>query len=267
MAASPLYHEIHGSGPPLLLIAGLASDSLSWGPVVGPLAERFRVILCDNRGCGRSGHLSPDAGIGDMADDCRLLLDHLGIARAHLLGHSLGGFIAQELALRHPQRVASLLLAATACRTTPRENRLFACWVGDPCRKSAPDRWYREIFRWLFTGRLLGDPERVAALLDAALSHPYPQSGGDFDLQVRAMATFDRCGELAAIGAPALVLAGSEDILFPPAYSAMLARIPGARLTVIGDAAHAIHLEQPGAFSREVAAFLDGLPEPVSSGT
>src|SRR5437764_14008294 len=99
-----LYYECHGSGAPLFLIAGLASDSQSWQPIIGDLASRFRVIALDNRGVGRTIPQDPPTSIRAMADDCVALIDHLRLPSVHVLGHSMGGFIAQELAIRPPTR-------------------------------------------------------------------------------------------------------------------------------------------------------------------
>src|SRR5215470_8594687 len=108
-----LYYEEHGSGEPLLCIMGFATDSTGWLLQVPEFAKRYRTIVFDNRGVGRSSKPTSAYTIHEMADDAAGLLDHLGIARAHVLGLSMGGMIAQELVLRHPQRVRGLVLAAT----------------------------------------------------------------------------------------------------------------------------------------------------------
>ena len=253
-----LYYETHGSGPPLLLIAGFASDSQSWQPVIRTLAERFRVIVCDNRGSGRTRPMDVFVSIGDMADDCGRLLDHLGLGASHVLGHSMGGFIAQELALRQPHQLLSLILAATACRNSPRNNALFADWINIHTSGVNLEQWFRAIFYWLFTLRFFDDRHNVAAALNYALDYPFPQSGAALANQVRAMAEFDRSGDISTITLPTLVITGSEDILFPLETADMLVQlIPAARLEMIRNAAHSIHCEQPDAFCRAIITFLD----------
>lgn len=253
-----LYYETRGSGPPLLLIAGMASDSQSWQPVVNALAEGFTTIVFDNRGCGRSRPMDEFVSIAGMAADGIRLLDHLGIGAAHVVGHSMGGFIAQELALRRPDRVVSLVLAATACRTSARNSQLFAGWAQERSRGADPGEWFRRIFYWLFSARFFEDPAAVTRALDAAVGYPYPQSGAAFANQVWAMAGFDRSGDLSGITLPTLVLAGREDILFPPeSTETLFSLLPAGRLATIGNAAHSIHVEQPEAFYREVVAYLE----------
>jgi pimeloyl-ACP methyl ester carboxylesterase len=93
-----LFYEIRSEGPPLILIAGLASDSQSWEPVMGSLSENFKVISLDNRGVGRTIHQDIDISIEKMTDDCISLLGHLGLESVHVLGHSMGGFVALDMA-------------------------------------------------------------------------------------------------------------------------------------------------------------------------
>ena len=268
-----LYYETHGSGSPLLLIAGFASDSQSWQPVIRTLAEHFSVIVFDNRGSGRTRPMNDFASIGDMADDCGRLLDHLGLGASHVLGHSMGGFIAQELALRQPHRVISLILAATACRNSPRNNALFADWVDNHTSGANLEQWFRAVFYWLFTPRFFDDRLNVAAAVDYAIDYPYPQSSAALANQVRAMAEFDRSGATAKIMLPTLVITGIEDILFPPETADILVQLlPAARLETIRNAAHSIHSEQPDAFCRAIITFLDvgsriGLRKRPLSGT
>lgn len=109
-----VYYEVHGGGPSLVLIAGIASDSQSWLPVVAPLAEHFTVIVYDNRGVGRTTPQDADVSMALLADDCAALIEHLGYSKVHLLGHSMGGFVAQDVAARYPDRIGHLILVGTA---------------------------------------------------------------------------------------------------------------------------------------------------------
>src|SRR3954469_11914440 len=125
-----LYYEVSGEGPPLLLITGLSGNTLGWAMLEPTLAEHFQVIAFDNRGAGRSAAPPGPYTTREMADDAVGLLDHLGIERTHVLGLSMGGMIAQELALAHPTRVDRLVLFATYARPRPAvHNPWLTNWV------------------------------------------------------------------------------------------------------------------------------------------
>ena len=119
------YYEIHGNGSPLVLIAGLASDSQSWQPVLGRLTKHFKVIIFDNRGIGRTRYPQESFQISTLAQDTVCLLEHLAIEKADILGHSMGGYIAQEIAIEYPQKVNRLILVSTRAASSLRTKSIF----------------------------------------------------------------------------------------------------------------------------------------------
>jgi pimeloyl-ACP methyl ester carboxylesterase len=252
-----LHFEQQGTGSPLLLVAGLASDSMSWLTVWNELGSRYRVVAPDNRGVGRTRPQDGPASIDAMADDCAALLAHLKIGRAAVVGHSMGGFVAQRLALRHPRLVERLVLVATGARPSPADVALFRDLADRQDAGEDPARWFRRLFDVVFTPRFLADPANVDAATRWALDYPYPQSPSAFRRQVEAIAAFDGTAGLAQIAAQTLVLAGREDVLFPlDGMQAFASRIAGARFEAIDGAAHAVHTEQPRVFVDAIARFV-----------
>ena len=251
-----LHYEDRGSGPPLLLVAGLASDSMSWLPVATPLAARFRTIMPDNRGVGRTLSQDGPCSIDAIADDCAALIRHLGVARASVLGHSMGGFVAQRLALRHPGLVDRLILVATGPRAGARDAAAFEDMATRLESGEDPRRWFARLFDTIFTRRFLDDPAKADAVMAWALAYPFPPSARGFRRQTDAVIAYDGSADLRGIAVPTLVVAGSEDVLFPPGECEAFARaIPGAAFVAIEGAAHAVHTEQPAAFVDAVARF------------
>ena len=255
-----IYYEVHGAGPPLLLIAGLASDSQSWRTIIPELARDHLVIIPDNRGVGRSTQTGIDISIGIMADDCIALLDYLGIPTAHMLGHSMGGFVALDCSLRYPQRLSSLTLAGTAAHNSRRNIQLFQKWADDLESGMDTAAWFAAVFPWLFTSKLLNDTQAMEMAIRYAVDYPYPQAATAFGKQIEALAAFDCSNRLTDINLPTLVIHGKEDLLFPAEQSiGLLGQIPRSRTCLIEGAAHSIHLENPGDF---VTAILDFLKDP-----
>ena len=253
-----IYYEIHGVGEPLMLIAGLASDSRSWGAVVEALAPHYQVIVFDNRGVGRTTPQTVEISVPQMADDVIGLIKYLGLTSVNLLGHSMGGFIAQDLAIRYPQYVKRLILAGTASAIGEQNNKLLGDLAHDRATGMELGEWFKAVFQLIFSSQFNNNEVAVAEALQFALDDPYSQSATGFSKQVAAIASYDCSDNLLAIRAQTLIIGGEKDILFTPAICRDLTEsIPNAALAIIAGAAHSIHGEQPQAFSDCVLSFLD----------
>jgi len=251
-----LYYEERGEGAPLLLIGGLAADSQSWLPIVPLLATRCRVITCDNRCVGRTVPQDVATSVPAMADDCVALVRHLGLDSVHVLGYSMGGFIAQDLATRHPGLVDRLVLASTAARNSRRNNDLFMDLAGALEQGAEAKAWFRNLFYWIFSAGFFNDRKAVEIALRMAVTYPYPQSAAAFRRQVGAIAEFEGA-PLAQLRTRTLVLGGTEDLLFPaPVCAAFAQSLPDAAWIPIAGAAHCVYLEQPELFARHVLEFV-----------
>jgi pimeloyl-ACP methyl ester carboxylesterase len=252
-----LYYVEVGTGEPLLLVTGFGADHLSWGFQLGAFSAGHRVIAFDNRGAGRSS--APDLPYTTklMADDAVALMDRLGIESAHVLGVSLGGMIAQEVALAHPARVRSLQLHATAARPDRYvlallENlRTVRGLVGAEAAQ-------RATALWLFAATTFNQrPEFVETMLYAARTQPYPQSDVGFARQGDAIVSHDALDRLGAITCPTLVGVGDEDALAPLRFSREIVRaIPHAELHTIAGAGHVAFWEKPAEFNALCLEFL-----------
>lgn len=252
-----LYYEVHGDGPPLLLVAGLASDVSSWQTVLPALSEHFRVILVDNRGIGRSVPEDAPVSVDLMADDCAALIDHLGYGPVHVLGHSMGGFTALSLAARYPDRVKKLVLAATGEKSSSRNTLLFSDLADLYERGEDPAGFFRTVFYWIFSPAFFEDEGTVKGAVEFALSYPFPQAPVSFRNQVNAIAAFDGRNLAVSVSAPALVLSAAEDLLFASSAGRELAeKLPRGKYLSVEGAAHSIHAEKPKEFAEAVVSFL-----------
>jgi 3-oxoadipate enol-lactonase len=211
-----LYVEDTGSGSPLLLITGAGSNTVGWGPLFPVLQERFRVIAFDNRGAGRSSAPPGPYTTRQMADDAAALLDHLGIPRAHVLGHSLGGMIAQEVALAYPERVERLVLVATLACPRPGFWVPWSTFLVQAAERGLdPAGSALWLMPWMFTPTFMAQHDVVEAALAASRNDPYPTPAHGLAAQAAAGLAHDTRSRLPQIATPTLVLVGAEDIITP----------------------------------------------------
>jgi 3-oxoadipate enol-lactonase len=252
-----MYYEEHGSGFPLLLINGLGSDHLEWIHQIPAFGPRFRVVVFDNRGTGGTDVPPGPYTTAQMADDAAALLRDLGIPRAHVLGVSLGGMIAQEVALRHPDLVDGLVLGCTgpggelSLRPSPEAMAAFALAKGEH-----PEAELRRMLPFLYTDACIRErPEEIEGFVRRRLDHPTPPEG--YLAQLFAAVSHDASTRLEKIRARTLVITGDADRLVNWENSLRLAgRIPGATLVVLAGAPHRHFAEAAGDFNREVLRFL-----------
>ncbi len=240
--------ERHGEGPALLLIQGLGYARWGWEPVVPPLARSFDVILFDNRGIGGSDTPPGPYTTTAMADDALQVLDEAGVERAHVLGTSLGGMVAQELALAAPRRVDRLVLACTT-PGGPNAHPMPAVTM-ELLQRRASLREYVE--NALF-------PAVRPELVDRIVSHREAEAQGydAWAAQAAAGAAFDAYDRVGAIAAPTFVLHGDGDTVVDPRNAALLAElIPGSRLSLYPALGHLFFWNEPERFAREVTEFL-----------
>lgn len=245
----------------MLLIRGLGSNADHWYEQIPAFSARYRVVIFDNRGVGRSGKPDCSYTIPMMAGDAVGLLKAIGIPRAHVLGMSMGGMIAQEMALRHPEKVHGLILACTHCggsqavRASQEILELFEAYL----RTGTPEAAHRAA-RCLFSEETLQERPDVVEHYQE-MSRRLPPEPRMLLHQLEALQGHDTWDALPYIQAPTLVLSGSEDLLVPPENSHLLAqRIPQARLEIIPGGGHQFMVERPEAFNQAVLRFLEELP-------
>jgi pimeloyl-ACP methyl ester carboxylesterase len=255
-----LHFEVQGEGDPLVLVMGIGYDSSIWKlHQVAALARHFRVVVFDNRDAGRSSRASGPYTIADMADDVAGLLDTMGIGRTHLLGLSMGSMIAQEFALRHPDRLDRLVLCGSGAAPARSAFDPIGIWSWVKTRDATGEAFAAQQFVWLFSSRFLRDETAVRQTMALLASNPHPVDAAAYSRQAQAYVRHDALDRLPGITAPTLVVTGEQDLLTPPWISEEVASaIPGARLEVIrGEgASHLVMLERPEEFNRLVTTFL-----------
>ena len=250
-------YEIRGDGDPLVLVHGLAYDRQGWGRLPDLLAERFSVVLLDNRGVGESDAPEGPYAVSQMAADVCAVLDDCGLERTHLFGVSLGGYIAQEFTLTWPERVDKLVLCSTA--------------VGGPSAHPMPVQTQEVFARYplmereaalrMFVENSLGErgvrelPELVEEIYAYRLEHA--PSTEAWVAQATAGATFVDDDRVGAIDNPTLVVHGGNDVVVDPRNAALLGElIPNARVAIVPDRGHLLVWEDSEAVADLMIEFL-----------
>ncbi len=254
-----LFYEEAGApdAPPLVLIMGWGGDHTAWALQAPAFAAEHRVIALDNRGAGQSAVPEGPYTIPGMAADVVGLMDALGLARAHICGASMGGMVAQELALRHPDRVRTLQLHCTTAQVDAYGRFLIDTLLAVKARGDREEN-VRAIMPWILCRKTMAErPDFIRFWIDRALTYPYPIGLEGLSRQADAIRGHDTVARLGEIRVPTLVTTGTEDILVPPASSRDLhARILGSSLVELQDAGHLHFIEQAEKFNETCLGFL-----------
>jgi pimeloyl-ACP methyl ester carboxylesterase len=255
-----IHFEIHGSGPPLVLIMGLRRNAEWWYLQIPELSKHFTVIAFDNRGAGRSGKPAMDYSIRLFADDTAGLMDFLGIPRAHILGISMGGYIAQELAINYPDKINGLILGCTSCggrravHMSDERMEKFKANAG-----LTPEQILRKDMDIYFSDRFVREnPERIEEFVKISLR--YYQPADAFFRQFDACQNHDTADRVSEISAPTLIMSGDDDFLVPSGNSLILEELmPEAELELYAGCRHCFFMEEYEKFNRSVVRFLQSV--------
>jgi len=238
-----VYYEVHGQGFPLIMIMGLAGNLDWWDPrMIQELSEKFKLVVFDNRGAGRTDVSDRRYTIKLFAEDTAGLMDALEISRAHVFGISMGGMIAQELVLSYPKKVEKLVLCSTNCggrKSVLPSGKVLEMLMADRSAPS-PEEMARMMIPLVFTEDFIKkNPDFVELAIQQILRAPISKEA--FMGQLKAIMEFNTFDRLSQIRAPALILHGKRDILVPPENGSILAKaIPNAKLVYFENSAHGL---------------------------
>lgn len=256
-----LHYEVDGAGPPLLLLAGMLSDSATWAGVLPLLTDRYTVIRPDNRTTGRTVMQGAPADCALMAQDALSLMRHLGHSRFHCAGHSLGGLLTLELAHAEPERVATATVLASGRIRSHRTMALFETLLAVRRAPGGEEMWLRALYPWIFGDAFFAAPENTDIALEAALAYPHAQTVEAMAQQIAAFRAFRPKAKPENITMPTLILYAGQDIIVPPALARpSFDMLPNATHHTIDEAGHSIVWDATEEVATRLTRFLADHP-------
>jgi len=261
-----LYYEVHGEGEPLLCVMGLAANSLAWALQVPAFSERYKTVVFDNRDVGQSSMAEGEYEIADMAADTLVLADHLGLETFHLLGVSMGGAIAQRIALDAPERIRTLTIAVSFASGGAYARKLSEVWSARVATMSREQK-VDELMLLVHSEGFFENAGGVEFIRNVMLSDPNPQPADAFARQLSASSRHDARDELGTLSMPVHVIGAEHDILVPVWKSREIAElIPGSKFTQIDTSPHGVQVERAEDFNRAVLDFIaEHAPAPAGT--
>ena len=255
-----MHYEMHGQGNPLVMIMGLRRNTEWWYHQIPHLSKHFKVISFDNRGAGRSDKPDMAYSIRLFADDTAELMESLAVESAHILGVSMGGYIAQELAINYPAKVRSLLLGCTGCggeRAVLMSEERMKKFTAN--KGLSPEEILRKDMDLYFSHRYIREnPEAVKKFVEISMRYYQPPEA--FFRQFDACLKHDTAERLKTISAPTLILSGDDDPLVPPENSRILKELmPKADLVFFEGCRHCFFMEEADRFNDMALSFFKNM--------
>lgn len=255
-----LYYEVHGDHPgtPLVLAMGIGGSCRGWLPLQVPeLSKQRTTLIFDYPGVGRSEGSEEPFSTADLAETLDALLDVLALPRVDVLGAFMGGMVAQQLALRHAERVDRMVLVGTYARPDAKRRLLLSHWR-DLVRNASLETMVRDRLLWTASDETIAQTDLIEAMIEFFTRDGAPLSAELFALQCEACLAHDTRDRLSEVHSPTLVLCGGLDQLTPPKlHQELVAALGDARLVTLSQAAHLVMVEAAESFNRTVLQFLE----------
>lgn len=252
-----MYYETYGQGEPLVFIAGFSADHFCWHEVFEHFTDKYQIILLDNRGAGQTDVPKGPYSIEQMADDVAVLCEKLDVTSAHFTGNSMGGYIVQMLAYRHPTLVKSLVIGNSVMVVHSGFHFYLAAQLALLQAQVPLEIIIKTSLSWVYSYQFLAKPGKLDELVQLALANPYPFTLTGYQGQQAALNGFDSRSWIEQITVPTLVLAADQDIVFiEPTVKALAKQIPNAKYYCFENCGHLPQIEYPEQYVKVVKDFI-----------
>lgn len=255
-----MYYELHGNpkNPSLVLVSGLKADHSNWDNILQQLTQQFYVLIFDNHGVGKNQKNLMPCTIETMADDLYILIDKLKLNTPHLLGHSMGGAIAQQFTYKYPYKIDKLILCNSFMRFNTVSKIAFESFLDLHHATFSPGKIMKAIVPWGFSASFLDrNPSLLERIITTSDRSLFPQSAEGYHAQLQALCTFDSRSIVSHIKSKTLIIASKEDIIAPLNESEILAETIAHSKLVVLPGGHASYIEAPEYFLHEIQLFLE----------
>lgn len=252
-----IFYSVVGQGSPLVMLPGLTGDQTMWGNIVLELQKHYQIILIDNRGAGRSQVTQAPFSILDMANDVMNVIQELNLKKASILGHSMGGYVAQQFAIQYPEKLEKLILMSTRSKASPLSTIQSEIASHLMESKIDPIVLIKNSMTWCFGETFMSNEKNVTDYIERSLNRQYPAYLEGFKHQVLAINSFEN-NNLEKIQAPTLIISGEEDRIAPIPYSEhMKKHIPNAQQVILKNVGHMPHIEDCDQVIQNINEFLN----------
>jgi 3-oxoadipate enol-lactonase len=259
-----MYYEVHGQGFPLVCVGGIGADHMTWVTVIDSLAQKYKVILVDNRGVGQSDVSPGPYNIKQMSDDVYSLCQYLHIDEAVMMGSSMGGFITQQLMRQYPHLVRAAILVNSTQKSCASFNLFFEGQLELAKAKAPVTSCLKLVLSILYSSDFLSIPGKVEQLLKLRLNYPYAATEAGLQSQFAALKDFDSSAWAHEINTPTLVIGSDQDLIFDEkAIKALASAIPHAQYHSFSRVGHLPHQEVPQEFMRVIDGFIQLIEESI----
>lgn len=250
------YYELHGSGVPVVLIAGYGCDYIFWQPIVDELSHRYQVLIFDNRACGQTKDAGVELSANLMAADVAAICEQLDLKQPHIVGHSMGGIIAQTYAALFPDKLNKLIILNSTAKLRVPMLQAFDAAFKMREKKLDLNLILDVVMPWVYGSAFLQDKQKVKDYKEAVLNYPYLQTLQDQARQLKLLHSFDGREQLRLIQASTLIVYGHEDIVSLPDDSKYMAEHIANTTVIEVESAHGLVLEIPQKLIKILSQFM-----------
>lgn len=253
-----LYYELYGKGKPIVLINGLSANHTAWDLSIKNLQKENQILIFDNRGAGKTKFNDSPFSLETLASDTIALIENLGLEKPHILGHSMGGAIAQLIGIKYKEKIDRIVLSSTSSKFNFAFLLFAEFFLSLYSSNLSSENKIKSLLSWGFSGNFLEKEKNFQYVMEKYLNNPYPATEIGFKRQLEALKIFDARELISQIQSPVLLLRGEKDIIvLSDEMQFLIKHIYDISFYSIKDAGHDHYIEKPEIFTKVILKFFN----------